>query len=312
MRITFGIHQGKTVKSLATDKLQSFSDWLDENPLKKDAQPKWRLERAQLRNAIDRELGGRADEAADDENEYDFNNGPIPLAKFLLAGETRAFLGLLYLLEKNEGLQPFPATFEAQREIFGGSNRAWSSMREKLMTFGYLVETSRGMVAFRDPSMSTTVTSYHGKPLFLLLTFVGESKDTTSLPGTVSERYRAIDEALEILGIKNKIDQAFKDAANKLLKKLLNADTRGYTVRDVKIVAEWGRRMYDTGEERWHKMVDLLYLWNPTNFHAHLTAAHSAPAKKPGFSVIEDPIQRAAYAEEAKEKIRKITERMRS
>lgn len=286
MRITFGIHQGKTVKSLDTDKLQSFSNWLDEHPIAKDAPVKWRLERAHLVSAIQRELGTRDDESTDDEVQ-DPLDGPIPLGKLLTSGETRVYLGLLVLLDRNDGKQPFPASFESCAEIMGGSKRAWASTREKLMHYGYLIETSRGELAFNDPTKSTTLVQYPETPYKLLASLVGESKATTLFPGTVPTVYDTVDEAIKILGAQD-ADEPLKAEARKKLRKLL-APGRGYTVRDALAVAQWGRRMYDTGEERWHKMVDLLYLWSPTNFHAYLTAAQSAPAKKPGFTIMDTP-----------------------
>jgi hypothetical protein len=293
VRIAFGIHQGKTVGALSTDALQSFSDWLEEHPIARDAPVKWRLERAHLMSAVARELGEREDETEEEDVLVD---GPIPLGRLLTSAEKNVYLGLVFLLDRNDGQQPFPATFEVYAEIFGGSKTSWTSAREKLIHHGYLTATARGEVAFLNPSDSTDATQYCRKPLFLLCSFVGESKETTLITSTVSPLYQTVDKALEILGAQNSVDEKFKHEARKKLRKLLSG-SRGYTVRDALTVAQWGRRMYDTGEERWHKMVDLQYLWNPAHFAASLIAAHSAPAKKV-YSITADPTEREELHQE--------------
>lgn len=303
MRITFGIHQGKTVKSLSTDKLQAFSNWLEENPVPKDAPARWRVERAHLVSSIDRELAQRDDETEDEDTT--FTEGPVPLGKLLTSGETRVFLGLVFLLERNGGQQPFPATFESYADVLGGSKTSWASARQKLMEHGFLIEESRGSIAFVDPRERTEAVPYCLKPLSLLCFLVGDSNSNTLYSGTVQPVYETVEQALAILGAQNSVDEVFKAEARKKLRKLLSG-SRGYTTRDAIAVAQWGRRMYDTGEERWHKMVDLLYLWNPTHFAAALIAAQAAPARKLGIGGVDTPEDRAAFKSEMDAKMRRM------
>lgn len=302
MRITFGIHIGKRVKDLPTDRLQSFSEYLAENPVGKGDPVKWRVDRAHLISAIDRELAQRDEDDGDDDTT--FSEGPVPLGKLLTRGETAVYLGLLYLLERNDGRQPFPATFEAYADILGGSKTSWASARAKLIEHGFLIEDSPGHVAFVDPAHRTEAVPYCLKPLLLLVSLVGESKATTLYNDTVQPVYETVEKALVILGAQKSVDEVFKAEARKKLRKLLSG-RRGYTVRDAITVAQWGRRMYDTGEERWHKMVDLQYLWNPTHFASALIAAQSAPAKKDVFTVMDSPDEQAEMATEWQAKLKR-------
>jgi hypothetical protein len=282
---SFGVHRKTHVEDLDESQQRSFLQWLDDLD---DPHPSKVKEFERLKKRL-HELITVAEEEAEEVVEREERRRiiaarPTSVITRLSPSAVKLF-AVLYYLRAKHGRDPFPAPGSVLEEETGLSEGTIITAKKDLYDEHLLKEATKS-----EYHLLIKTSNFEVWPSSLSSLFSTKKKsqkkerETSIIEASSRQKQDAIKEAYAILKAPM-LDRAARTARRKL-DYLCSRGNR--TLDDFYAVVHWARAAYDSGEQRFAPVLDLVYILDPSRFSGYLAAARTRPLLGKKFSANAD------------------------